>query len=191
MRCTVHCFVPQSQIVSQEEKSLKPTPLIGISCMQHYFSPLLITMWVIQMSQVVFYQPFQCIMKDLSSGNKIFKEKSQHSPYFSTGKMFCWFQEVNGKLGFKNNRKQLQAQILTNSKYFIKNNSITPSVEKGKVIDCRKSNVTLANYYYSWQEKLPTRLTRIVSHQWFSKCSLLLHQEKRSTENTGNPNSGF
>jgi len=79
----------------------------------------------------------------------------------------------------------------TNSKYFIKNNSITPSVEKGKVIDCRKSNVTLANYYYSWQEKLPTRLTRIVSHQWFSKCSLLLHQEKRSTENTGNPNSGF
>ena len=131
-------------------------------------------MWVIQMSQVVFYQPFQCIMKDLSSGNKIFKWKSQHSPYFSTGKMFCWFQEVNDELGFKNNRKQLIVQILTNSEYFIKNNSITPSVEKGKVIDCRKSNVTSAKYNYSRQEKLTTRLTRTVSHQWFSKFSLLV-----------------
>ena len=105
------------------------------------------------MSQVVLYEPFKCTMKDLSSGNKIFKGKSQHSPNFSTGKRFCSFQEVKGKLGFKNNRKQLQAQILTNSKYFIKNNSITPSVEKGKVIDCRKSNVTSSKYNYSSQEK--------------------------------------
>ena len=40
--------------------------------------------------------------------------------------------EVNGRLqvGLKNNRTQLRAKILTNSKYFIKNNSITPSVKK-------------------------------------------------------------
>ena len=105
------------------------------------------------MSQLVLYQPFQCIMKYLSSGNKIFKGESQHLPLLSTGRMSCWFQEVNGKLGFKNNRKQLQAKILTNSKYFIKNNSITPSVEKRKVIDCRKSNVTSFNYNNSSQEK--------------------------------------
>ena len=117
------------------------------------FSPLLTTIWVIQMSQVVLNEPFDCIKKDLSSGNKIFKGKSQHSPHFSTGKRSCWFQEVEGKLGFKNNRKQLQAQILTNSKYFIKNNSITPSVEKGKVIDCKKSNVTSFNYNHSSQKK--------------------------------------
>ena len=95
-------------------------------------------MWVIQMSQVVLYETFKCIIKDLSTGNKIFKGQSQHSPYFSTGKMSCWFQEVNGKLGFKNNTKQLRAQILTNSKYFIKNNSITPSVEKENINDCRE-----------------------------------------------------
>ena len=110
-------------------------------------------MWVIQMSQFVLYEPFKCTMKDLSSGNKIFIGKSQHSLYFSTGKRSCWFQKVEGKLGFKNSRKQLIAQILTNSKYFIKNNSITPSVEKGKVIDCRKSNVTSSNYNHSSQEK--------------------------------------
>ena len=72
----------------------------------------------IQMSQFVSYEIFMCINKGLGSGNKIFKGKSQHSPYFSTGKMSCWFQEVNSKRGFKNNRKQLQAQILTSSKYF-------------------------------------------------------------------------
>ena len=105
--------------------------------------------------------------------NKIFKGKSQHSPYFSTGKMSRWFQEVNGKLCFKNNRKQPQAQILTNSKYFIKNNSITPSVEKGNLIDCRKSNVTWSKHNYSSQANLPTRLTKTVSHQC-SKFSLLL-----------------
>ena len=126
-------------------------------------------MWVIQMSQVVLDEPFKCIMKDLSSGNKIFKGKSQHS----TGKISCWFQEVNHKLCFKNNRKQLQAQILTNSKYFIKNNSITPSVEKGNLIDYRKSNVTWSKHNYSSQANLPTRLTKTVSHQW-SKFSLLL-----------------
>ena len=80
-------------------------------------------------------------MKDLTSGNKIFKGQSQHSTYFSTGKRFCWFQEVNGKLGFKNNKKQLQAQILTNSKYFIKNNSITPSAGKKTLLTTEvKSN---------------------------------------------------
>ena len=138
-------------------------------------------MWVIQMSQVVLYEPFKCTMKDLSSGNKIFIGKSQHSLYFSTGKRSCWFQKVEGKLGLKNKRKQLQVQILTNSKYFIKNNSITPSDEKGEVIDCRKSNVTSSKYNYCSQEKSTTRLTRTVSHQWFSKFSLLptlLHQEK-------------
>ena len=105
------------------------------------------------MSQFVLYEPFKCTMKDLSSGNKIFIGKSQHSLYFSTGKRSCWFQKVEGKLGFKNKRKQLIAQILTNSKYFIKNNSITPSVEKGKVIDCRKSNITSFNYNHSSQKK--------------------------------------
>ena len=132
------------------------------------------------MSQVVLYEPFKCTMKDLSSGNKIFKGKSQHSPYFSTGKKSCWFQDVEGTLAFKNNRKQLKAKILTNSKYLIKNNSITPSVEKGEVFDCRKSNVTSSEYNYSSQEKATTRLTRTVSHQWskFSLLPTLLHQEK-------------
>ena len=108
---------------------------------------------------------FTCIIKNLSSGNKIFKGQPEHSSSFSIGKRSYWFQEVDGKLGFKNNRKQLIAQILTNSKYFIKNNSITPSVEKGKVIDCRKSNVTSSKYNFSSQEKSTTRLLRTVSHK--------------------------
>ena len=134
------------------------------------------------MSQVVLYEPFQCIMKDFSSGNKIFKGKSQHSLYFSTGKRSCWFQKVEGKLGFKNKRKQLIAKILTNSKYFIKNNSITLSVEKGKVIDCRKSNVTSSNYNHYSQEKSTDKnsISSMVKIFSTSTCyyPTLLHQEK-------------
>ena len=127
------------------------------------------------MSQFVLYETFKCITKDLGCGNKIFQGKSQHSPYFSKGKRSCWFQEVNSKLGLKNNRKQLQARILTNSKYFIKNNSSDNSIcWKGNVIDCKKSNVTLTEYNYNSQQRLTTRQTRTVFHLWSHFILLLL-----------------
>ena len=37
------------------------------------FFPLLTMMWVIHMSQVVLYEPFMCIAKDLRSEDKIVK----------------------------------------------------------------------------------------------------------------------